>query len=88
MIWGRVSDLIGRRPVLLIGLLGNSVTSCLFGLSKSYWWAVGMRALCGIMNSNVGVIRTMLGEISDMTNKGEVFSLYSIFWVTGFIIGI
>ncbi|KAI8877030.1 MFS general substrate transporter [Backusella circina FSU 941] len=87
MIWGRVSDLIGRRPVLLIGLLGNSITSCLFGLSKSYWWALGIRALCGIMNSNVGVIRTMLGEISDMTNKGEAFSTYSICWSTGLVLG-
>lgn len=73
--------------MLLIGLFGNSITSCLFGLSKNYWWALVIRGLCGIMNSNVGVIRTMLGEISDMTNKGEAFSAYSICWSTGLVLG-
>ncbi len=38
--WGWVSDRIGRRPVILIGLLGNAVTCSLFGMSKSYTYAV------------------------------------------------
>lgn len=46
-MWGKISDRYGRRPVLLTGLIGNSISSCLFGLSKNLWWAVASRALCG-----------------------------------------
>lgn len=46
-MWGKVSDRYGRRPVLLTGLIGNTISSCLFGLSKNLWWAVASRALCG-----------------------------------------
>jgi MFS family permease len=46
-MWGKISDRYGRRPVLLTGLIGNSISSCLFGLSKNLWWAIASRALCG-----------------------------------------
>jgi MFS family permease len=38
--WGWISDRIGRRPVILIGLVGNAITCSLFGWSKSFGFAV------------------------------------------------
>ena len=35
--WSRLSDRVGRKPVILIGLMGISVSMWSFGLSKSYW---------------------------------------------------
>jgi MFS family permease len=35
--WSRLSDHIGRKPVLLLGLLGTVVSTVLFGLSRSLW---------------------------------------------------
>jgi MFS family permease len=34
--WSRLSDRVGRKPVLLCGLLGTIVSSLLFGLSRSF----------------------------------------------------
>ena len=85
IMWGRVSDRYGRRPVLLTGLIGNSVSSCLFGLSKNLWWAIGSRALCGIMNGNSGVARSMVSEITDNTNKAKAFSIFGFCWGAGMI---
>jgi MFS family permease len=35
--WSRLSDKVGRKPVLLCGILGTMVSSLLFGLSRSFW---------------------------------------------------
>lgn len=35
--WSRLSDHIGRKPVLLLGLLGTVVSTVLFGFSRSLW---------------------------------------------------
>jgi MFS family permease len=35
--WSRLSDHVGRKPVLLIGLLGTSASMLCFGLSRTFW---------------------------------------------------
>lgn len=44
-----VSDRIGRRPVILQGLVGTISSILLFGFSKSFIWAVLSRGLCGVL---------------------------------------
>nr|KAJ3417250.1 hypothetical protein HK105_001058 [Polyrhizophydium stewartii] len=87
IMWGWISDRIGRRPVLLVGLIGNSVTIVMFGLSRSLAWAVASRALCGLLNGNVGVAKSVLGEITDETNQARAFSLFGLMFSIGMIIG-
>lgn len=87
MLWGKFSDRHGRRPVLLTGLIGNSISACSFGLSKNLWWAIGTRAFCGIVNGNGGVARSMLSEITDETNRAKAFSLFGFCWGIGMIAG-
>jgi MFS family permease len=71
----RISDRVGRRPILLLGLIGNTVTMLLFGVSHSLWWCIMARSLCGILNGNVGVAKSMIGEITDSTNEASGFSI-------------
>ncbi|CAG8649943.1 25221_t:CDS:2, partial [Dentiscutata erythropus] len=85
MFWGSLSDRIGRRPILLFGLLGNIITCLLFGLSKSLIWAIITRATCGMLNGNVGVAKSMLGEVTDRTNQTRAFSLFGFCWGFGCI---
>ena len=44
-----LSDRIGRRPVILMGLVGTLSSIILFGLSKSFAWALLSRSLCGLL---------------------------------------
>jgi MFS family permease len=85
--WGYLSDRFGRRPVLLIGLIGNTITMCLFGLSKSITWAICSRAACGLLNGNIGVAKSVLGEITNNQNRGAAFSLLGLNFGIGIIIG-
>ena len=85
--WGLLSDRIGRRPVLLIGLCGNAVTCALFGLSKTFYYALGLRMLSGLLNGNVAVVKSMLGEITDDSNRGTAFAIWESAFGIGTIVG-
>lgn len=69
--WGRLSDRIGRKPVILCGLLGLTLSSACFGLSKSYTAMVVSRAMAGALSGNIGVMKSAIGEITDSTNIAE-----------------
>ncbi|KAF9959832.1 hypothetical protein BGZ65_000019 [Modicella reniformis] len=87
IFWGYMSDRYGRRPIILLGLCSTAITSTLFGLSKNLTWAILTRSLCGFMNANVGVAKSMLGELSDHTNQSQVFSIFGFAWGIGVIVG-
>jgi len=57
MSWGRLSDRIGRRPVLMMGTVGMSISIICFGLSTSFPLLLISRGLCGVLNGNVGVVK-------------------------------
>lgn len=61
--WGKTSDKIGRKPVLIFGLMGTSACLLAFGFSKNYYMAFAARAIAGMLNGNVSVLRTTIGEI-------------------------
>lgn len=81
--WGRISDRIGRKPVLLIGLAGNALSMICFGLSRTFWTLVISRCICGLLNGNVGVMKSMLGELTDPTNRAEGMALIPLVWSIG-----
>jgi MFS family permease len=85
--WGRLSDRIGRKPVVLIGLLGLSLSMLCFGLSQTFPALVASRSLVGLLNGNVGVLKSMMGEITDDTNAAQGFAFIPIVWSTGSTIG-
>ncbi|KAI9452894.1 MFS general substrate transporter [Lactarius psammicola] len=85
--WSRLSDHVGRKPVLLCGLLGTVVSSILFGLSRSFPALVFSRCLNGILNGNAGVMRSMMAELTDESNMARGFSLITVTWALGCSIG-
>ncbi|KAG1744697.1 MFS general substrate transporter [Suillus paluster] len=85
--WSRLSDHIGRKPVLLVGLSGTCISMLCFGLSTSFWSLVISRCMCGILNGNVGVMRTMMGELTDSTNMAQGFALIPVVWCIGSFVG-
>eukprot|EP01036_Dinobryon_divergens_P025839 gene25839-34427_t len=87
VVWGAASDRYGRRPALLGGLLGTALSAICFGFSPSYSFAVLSRFIWGILNGNIGVTKTYLGEISDDTNSARGMALYGVIGGSGRIIG-
>jgi MFS family permease len=81
--WGRLSDRVGRKPVLMMGLFGVALSMASFGLSHSFLAIVASRALSGALNGNVGVLKSAIGEIADETNMARAFSFIPLVWFVG-----
>lgn len=86
-LWGWLADRFGRRPVLLVGLLGSAVAPVLLGLSRDLPTAFAARALDGFFCGNLGVTKTYLGEIVDETNEARGFSFLAVCFSVGLIVG-
>lgn len=67
--WGSVSDRIGRRPVLSIGMFGYALSTFLFGISTQLWMLFASRALSGILSS--ATVTSALAYISDNTSEKD-----------------
>ncbi|KAF0977036.1 hypothetical protein FDP41_003689 [Naegleria fowleri] len=85
---GWLSDrVLGRRKVILMGTLCSCITSLLFGLSINFPMAITVRVVFGLVNGNIGTIKTYLGEITDKTNQARAFSFVGISFAIGSILG-
>lgn len=86
--WGTLSDRIGRKPVLLCGLLGTSVSLLTFGFSRNYYMALFARSLAGALNGNIAVLRTVIGEICvERRHQALGFSTLPLLYNVGSVIG-
>jgi MFS family permease len=78
MPWAWVADRIGRRYTLLIGIVGSIVCAAVFGLSRNIALAAVARAIGGLMNPNVGVVQTCVGELA--TSKDQQGGAMFVLW--------
>jgi DHA1 family multidrug resistance protein-like MFS transporter len=68
-VWGSVSDRIGRKPVLMLGISGYAIFLILFGLATEFWMLFLARSLAGILSS--ATYPSMMAFISDSTAPEE-----------------
>ena len=85
--WGSLSDRLGRKPILLIGLVGNTIFFALFGISTSLIMALVARFFAGAFNANIAVAKAYIGDISDKTNLAKRMGLIGAAFGVGFTIG-
>ncbi|KAG9035199.1 hypothetical protein FRB95_011933 [Tulasnella sp. JGI-2019a] len=72
-----------------IALLGTTLTfhSICFGLAGNLWQILLFRATAGLLNGNVAVIKSIIGEITDGTNQARAYPLESVTWAVGCALG-
>jgi DHA1 family tetracycline resistance protein-like MFS transporter len=87
-LWGRLSDKIGRRPVMLIGLAGSAIAFLMFGLAASLEMLFAARILAGILSS--ATLPTAQAYIADTTSaedRAKGMGLIGAAFGLGFIFG-
>ena len=85
--WGWVSDVRGRKCVVLIGRGSIAVFSLIFGLSKSFVVAVLARFLIGLGNGIAGAGKTAVSELCDEENQPRGMAFVTGSWSLGLIVG-
>jgi len=68
-LWGGVSDLRGRKPVLIVGLLGYGISMLFFGLSTELWMLFVSRGVGALLSA--ATMPTTMAYISDSTSEQE-----------------
>ena len=85
--WGRLSDRIGRRPVILIGLAGSALSYLLFAFAGSYWILLLSRVLAGCMGATVNVAQAYLADITPAERRAKAMGLLGAAFGLGFVLG-
>ncbi|KAJ7257175.1 major facilitator superfamily domain-containing protein [Mycena haematopus] len=86
--WSRASDYVGRKPILVIGLFGTSLSMLCFGMSRTFWLLVVSRCLTGLLNGNVGVMKSVMGDLTDRSNRAQALAFVPIVWDLGAAFGL
>jgi DHA1 family multidrug resistance protein-like MFS transporter len=68
-LWGSLSDRYGRKPILIVGVLGNAITQIIFGLAASLPMLFIARGLAGILSS--ATLPTAMAFVSDSTSEED-----------------
>lgn len=68
-IWGSLSDRVGRKPIMMIGIFGYGLTMVLFGLATNLWMLFVARILSGILSSATSP--TTMAYIGDSTSEED-----------------
>ncbi|XP_066292058.1 uncharacterized protein [Branchiostoma lanceolatum] len=77
-MWGKLSDIVGRRPILLSSATVLMLGTLLVGFSFSFLWTVGVQFIEGLLNGTLGVAKTYLYEICPPNFHAFAFSLIGI----------
>lgn len=89
-IWGRISDRIGRRPVLLVGLAGSVVFYGLFGLA-THWHSLGgmflSRIGAGIAGATIPTAQAYIADVTTREHRTQGMALIGAAFGLGFTLG-
>jgi DHA1 family tetracycline resistance protein-like MFS transporter len=84
---GRLSDRLGRRPILLVSILGTGLGFVLLGIANTLWLLFASRLLDGLTGGNVSVARAYITDVTDEENRARGMGLIGAAFGLGFVIG-
>jgi DHA1 family tetracycline resistance protein-like MFS transporter len=86
-ILGRTSDLVGRKPVLWISLIGSALGYTMLALTSRFEWILAARILDGITGGNISVAQAAMADSSTPEERSKVLGMIGAAFGLGFVLG-
>lgn len=86
-VWGRISDKVGRRPIILISLVGTAVSHVWFAMATEVWMLYASRILTGFFAATISSATAYISDITDESNRAKGMGIVGAAFGLGFILG-
>ena len=86
-VWGRISDRIGRRPIILLGLAGSCASYLVLALAQSLAVIFVARIIGGIAGANIPTAQAYIADVTTPENRAKGMGLVGAAFGLGFIFG-
>ena len=86
-LWGKLSDKIGRRPVMLISIFITAVSYLVFSQASTIPLLIFARGLSGIGSANIAAAQAYITDVTDSKNRSGAMGMIGAAFGIGFIIG-
>ena len=86
-VWGRISDRVGRKPVLVVTIVGSAVGSLVLGLAGSLTVLFIGRIIDGASGASVAVARATVADVATPDQRPRLMGLLGAAFGFGFVIG-
>jgi len=86
-VWGRVSDRVGRRPIILAGLLGSCLSYLAFGMASTLTALFAARIFAGIAGANIPTAQAVVADLTTPENRAKGMGIIGAAFGLGFIFG-
>ncbi len=85
--WGRLSDRMGRRPILLYSIFGTGLGYILFAFANSLPFLFAARFIDGVTAGNISTAQAYLSDITPPEERSKTFGIFGAIFGVGFAIG-
>lgn len=87
-VWGRISDRIGRKPVIMIGIFGLALSFFLMAVSSRLWMLFAARIIGGLLSAaNMPTVMAYVADITSEEDRGKGMGVIGASIGLGFIFG-
>lgn len=86
-MWGRLSDRIGRRPVVLTSIAIGATGFLVFGFAQSLWMLFAARMVAGFGNANLGTVQAIVADVTTGKDRAKGMGMIGAAFGLGFIFG-
>jgi len=86
-VLGRISDHFGRRPIIMLGLLGSAVGYVIYGFATSFAWLLFSRAVHGACAGTVSTAQAYVADTTDESNRAHGMGMIGAAFGLGFVLG-
>ncbi|WP_269220558.1 MFS transporter [Brevundimonas vesicularis] len=85
--WGRLSDRIGRKPVLLMTLIANALGYLMLAFAPNVWLAIAVRLFTGLGAGNISTVQGYVADVTPPEQRAGRMGLIGAAFGLGFIVG-